>query len=846
MAGRERIPFLDIKAFQGLYTKASPESLQAEQLRICQNVDFFDEYGAMAKIRGSSRVLATPYTEASVAKKITWLDFYKSADLDGTILRHTLCAAGTTIGRVDGDVITPLLTGRTTDLYHSADRLDRLFFITNQNPDRVGEGDTLVKYDGAVMTNWGVLAPGMEETVVEDFDDFTEWAEENCNASDQTNATVGNVTWDGDAMRIDSRFYGFNTYHVTKAHSGDGFYVQGDSRANEDAIRNRVATYAYIPRGALTASLTNPTDTGLQTAGPAVSVYVSPDATPDTNNWQFDFPNGSVFEGWNKLNLDFASGAPGSGQPNSPAGVQTGSFYPEDQTVRSTRFEFYLATRQTVVSGIRLDRYHKRDEGALVAVPSNDGDGEINGVYRYKVVYVSKYGQLSNAGPASVDETAVDATSIALTRIPVSSDPQVTARRIYRTVGNGSVYLYLDQILDNNSTTYTDTTADGSLGNETPPAAGDFSDDNSIPPQAGIVKTWKKTVFMAGDPQNPYTLYYSEDNEPESFPIINAFDMDGKITAMYESYAGLVIETETGKWQIIGDNPDFSVDKIVDGMGCVGRRAAGTARLIGYAVDRDGMRLFDLSETKKISEPIRDKYDTDIDKVNIELIHTVHSKSKNLIIEFNPDSSGNYTSIYAYQYPMDAVETGYWTTISTPDAANLNFLDAVEIEDSNGDFQIWASGADGMIYRLFNNNSKNWVDADGTEYAIDTKVQTPYFRPGVLGLEVEQATGKCTPRKMELRIATEDACTWTCTVETADGPDQVLARDSSTISMEAGANNSLIRQSVPSDESTGAEYIRLTLQNAEADVFSKFSALRIYFHVAPGVFDVTDVDNVVS
>ena len=843
MSGRERVPYLDLKAFQGLYTKASQQSLAPEQLRECQNIDFFDEYGAVSKIRGSSRVLNTAYTESDVAKKITWLGFYKAAALDGTILRHTLCAAGTTIGRVENSEITPLLTGRTTDLYHTAARLDRLYFITNQNPDRVGEGDDLVKYDGAVITNWGVKAPGSEETVVEDFDDYTEWTESNCNASDNTNATVGHVTWDGDSMRVDSRFYGFNAYHVTKAHSGDGFYVQGDSRENEDAINNRVSLYTYIPRGALTASLTNPTDTGLQTAGPAMCVYVSPDTTPDSNYWQFNFPNGAVFEGWNKLNLDFASGAPGAGQFGSPAGVQIGNFYPEDQTVRSTRFEFYLATRQTVVSGIRLDRYHKKDEGAPVTVAS--GDGDITGVYKYKVVYVSKYGQLSNAGPASVGVTAASSGQITLTKIPVSSDVQVTARRLYRTVGNGSVYLYLDEILDNNSTTYTDTVADGSLGNETPPAAGDFSDDNSPPPQAGIVKVWKKTVFMTGDPQNPYTLYYSEDNEPESFPLLNAFDMDGKITAMYESYAGLVVETETGKWQVIGDNPDFSLDKIVDGMGCVGRRAAGTARLVGYAVDRDGMRLFDLSETKKISEPIRDKYDT-LNKVNIELIHTVHSKSKNLLLQFNPDASGNYTSIYAYQYPMDQVETGYWSTIVTPTAANLNFLDAVEIEDSNGDFQIWASGADGMIYRLFNNSSKNWVDANGTTYAIDTKIKTAYLRAGILGLEVEQATGRVNPLKVELITGTDDAAVWTCTVETADGVDQALARSSATLSMEFGANNSLIRQSIPSQDTTPGEYIRLTLQNAEEDVFARIQSVRVYFHVSPGVFELLDVDNTVS
>ena len=848
MAGRESYPFLDIKGFQGLYTKATQETLQAEQLRVCQNVDFFEEYGSVAKIRGSSRVLATAYTENSVAKKITWMDFYKAPDLDGTILRHTLCAAGTTLGRVDGTQITTLASGRTADLYHTADRLDRMFFITNQNPDRVGQGDPLVKYDGAVVSNWGVRPPGDTETVIEPFDSAAAWTPFRCTVADQSNSTVGDVTWDGNSVRVDHNFYSSRIFSIEKQitnDTGDGFYVQGDDRQNESSIKNRVNFFAYIPRGTLTASITNPTNTGFRTTGPAISVYVSPDRdTVVDNNWQFDFTNGALFEGWNKLNLDFASGAPGKGQIGGPAGTQVGAFYPEDQPVRRTRFEFYLANDQTVVNGLIIDRYQKTDEGACVASPS--GEGDLTGVYSYKVIYVSKYGHLSNAGPASVDITAASHEQINLTRIPLSPDPQVTARRVYRTVGNGSVWLFLDEILDNVTTTYTDFVADGSLGNETAPQAGDFSDDNSIPPQAGIVKTWKKTIFLAGDPQNPYTLYYSEDNEPESFPIINAFELDAKITAMYESYAGLVVETETGKWQVIGDNPDFSLDKIVEGMGCVGRRAAGTARLIGYAVDRDGMRLFDLSETKKISEPIRDKYDSDIDKVNVELIHCVHSRSKNLIMQFNPDTSGDYTTIFAYQYPIDAVETGYWTEIATPSAANLNFLDAVEIEDSNGDFQILASGADGMIYRLFNPASKNWVDAAGVTYAIDTQIETPYLRAGMLGAEIEKATGRVNPHSVELRTGTDDACVWTCTVSTAKGLDQVIPTDTSAISMQFGANNSLIRQRVPSSGSTPAEYVKLKFANAEKDVYTKISAARFYYHVSPGKFDVLDVDNVVS
>lgn len=842
MAGRERIPFIDIKGFKGLTTKPASDSTKPENLEICQNVDFFEEYGAVAKLHGNSRILTTTYKEDAVAKTIPWIQFYKAADLDGTILRHTIVAAGTILGRVESNAITTLLTGRTPDLYHSADMMGSFLLISNYNPDRVGEGDALVKYDGAVISNWGVAAPGQESTVIDAFSSASSWTSSLCTLSDQSNATTGHITWDGSAVRVDHTAGTGKVYNLQKAVSE--FYVQGDQRENEDAIANRVSAYVYIPRGSLTASLTNPTDTGLATSGPAISAYFSRNTTPTTNFWQFDFTNGNLTEGWNKLDFDFTAGAPGSGQTNSPAGIQQGYFYPEDHSVKSTKFEFYVSTSATGLSGIRLDRLEKYDEGALVASPS--GSGSITGVYSYKVVYVSKYGQLSNAGPKSVDITAASHGQINLTRIPVSPDTQVVARRIYRTVGNGSVWLFLDEILDNISTTYTDTTADGSLSNETPPQAGDYADDNAVPPKCGIVKSWKKTVFMAGDPQSPQTLYYSEDNEPESFPLINALELDEKITGIYESYAGLVVETETGKWQIIGDNPDFSLDKIVHGVGCVGRRACGTARSVGYAVDRDGMRLFDLNEAKKLSEVIRDKYDDELDKGNIELIHTVHSRSRNCILQFNPDENGEYTSIYMYQYAEDQVAAGWWSTISTPSAANLNFLDATEIEDANGDFQLLVSGDDGMIYELFDKDSKNWVDAAGTEYAIDTKLQTVYFRYGGLGAEIEAATGRMNPHTIEMTVLDDDACTWDVTVETAKGGKQTLSTGSSTLSMQFGANNSLIRQRIPSSGSTPEEFVRITVENAELDVYSKIMNIRFFYHVQPALFDVITVDDVVA
>ncbi len=145
MGGRENIPFLDIKGFQGLYTKSTPEMLQAEQLLIAQNCDYFEEYGAVSKIRGSSRVLSATYKEGGVAKKISWVGFYKAPDLDGTILRHTLVAAGTIKRSVDDGAFTPIVTGRTTGSSHQATLGGSLLYSMNYNADQGGEGDAMIK-----------------------------------------------------------------------------------------------------------------------------------------------------------------------------------------------------------------------------------------------------------------------------------------------------------------------------------------------------------------------------------------------------------------------------------------------------------------------------------------------------------------------------------------------------------------------------------------------------------------------------------------------------------------------------------------------------------------------------
>ena len=170
MSTREKLPYVDLKALKGLFTKTNSDLLEAEQLRVCENADFFDEYGSLSKLKGNRRVLSSIYTETGIVKPISWLEFYKQPDLDGQIIRHTLAANGTRISRLESDgTFTPLVTNRTEGLFATSDQLDRFLFITNVDPDHTGVGDTLLKYDGAVMSQWGLTPPGSQEIVEEDF-----------------------------------------------------------------------------------------------------------------------------------------------------------------------------------------------------------------------------------------------------------------------------------------------------------------------------------------------------------------------------------------------------------------------------------------------------------------------------------------------------------------------------------------------------------------------------------------------------------------------------------------------------------------------------------------------------
>jgi hypothetical protein len=89
--------------------------------------------------------------------------------------------------------------------------------------------------------------------------------------------------------------------------------------------------------------------------------------------------------------------------------------------------------------------------------------GNLKGAYKYWYTYYSTdTGTESNPNPIAMLLT-LDNQQANLSQITVSPDTQVLARRIYRTVGNGTVGFLVATIPDNVTTVYTDNIADIAL-----------------------------------------------------------------------------------------------------------------------------------------------------------------------------------------------------------------------------------------------------------------------------------------------------------------------------------------------------------------------------------------------
>jgi hypothetical protein len=568
--------------------------------------------------------------------------------------------------------------------------------------------------------------------------------------------------------------------------------------------------------------------------------------------------------------IEFGHSGDGAGDDTARVEIQNQSFdFSTDVVGNLVYLDVYIAAdirAELATDGIRvkfgdnaLDNYYEWrfnsntiEEGdwTTVTIDTSDpdiinGEVDLTDIENVAVEFVFKDDNADTTldTDLKIDNLRVSTTesyaSWELSEIPVSSDPDVTKRHIYRTVANGTTHFYVGTINDNSTTTYSDTVSDSSLGVRQPPMPGQFH-DNSIPPNAGIVKVWKNTVFLAGDPKDPNVLYFSRDALPEAFPIINGFELDSPIRGIFETNNGLIVTTDDDWWRVIGDNPDYYVDRIKRNIGNVGFRACGETRLYGWAHDTDCIRLFDLADTNRFSEPIGDKIKA-LNKTNLKDAWSIYSKSQNSLFFCYPDANGNYSTCYVYQHMLDNVNEGRWFELDMPSWAD--FQCAEEIEMNDGTERLLVGNADGAILELGGRGIvQYWQDDDGSVTSVEMEMQTIYMRAGQLGGQTRVFTGRWKPAFIELRgddILNLQDCDFTVTIDSADGSSNgITVRDTQSVTITLSGIRNL--QRIRLKDFVAGEYCRVKVACSESFLSSpKIQGVRLYVEPRPGQFVVS-------
>ena len=130
--------------------------------------------------------------------------------------------------------LTLLKSAEPNGLSRTSAQLDRFLYITGQDPFLIGKKGNMLRYDGTNVRDWGVIQPGGEESVIEAFNDYTDWDTSNCTVEDSTT-----IAFNGTALKM------------TKGAGGVTADVEDLNRASfaiNNVIEDRATIYLYIPR----------------------------------------------------------------------------------------------------------------------------------------------------------------------------------------------------------------------------------------------------------------------------------------------------------------------------------------------------------------------------------------------------------------------------------------------------------------------------------------------------------------------------------------------------------------------------------------------------------------------
>ncbi len=216
-------------------------------------------------------------------------------------------------------------------------------------------------------------------------------------------------------------------------------------------------------------------------------------------------------------------------------------------------------------------------------------------------------GNRSNSEPTQAEQLGFSGTTLSLTNIPVSTDPQVGRREIWRTVGDGGVFLYDQAINDNTTTVLADTTLDAI------PVGGSYATnalqpielplDNAFPDQTytDAIIDQLTSFWISGEDGKKGRLYYSPVGRPEGVRGFVTVTNDNDALQRIIAWNGRYVFTIKGVYKIDGADP--YARRLITGVPGVPVAQRRTVTPSPYGIfyqAADGLRLFDGARSELI------------------------------------------------------------------------------------------------------------------------------------------------------------------------------------------------------------------------------------------------------
>jgi len=319
------------------------------------------------------------------------------------------------------------------------------------------------------------------------------------------------------------------------------------------------------------------------------------------------------------------------------------------------------------------------------------------GVYTF---YNLETGVESNPSPVSVKLTLGANKQIAWSGIGISTNGQVTARRLYRVLpGQTGEYFFVATIADNFTTTY-------ATDDSTPDEMGDsVSFRNGTPPDnVSIICNHEERNFCS----NNVDVFYSAIGLMECFDpdaIIKVFPDDGhQIRALF-SWGAKLFVGKTNKCVLIsGDPGSFAREILSDEHGCYSHHSVQAVEnlLIWYGGDdfysSSGTAPLPIGDSK-IKDTLSSIPDAYKDRVIAFVVPTKGgepTRTSHLYCALIPGADGTYTHVLVYNYRTQSWQTwdydGYGS--GAPRFAGYFY-------DENYDTLVYSTFEDGHIHDMF-------------------------------------------------------------------------------------------------------------------------------------------------